>query len=243
MTPVNSSPRFISRSTLGTILVIVLALIAAGLVIFLVKKNRESPSSCTQKSTVTYLGDSYTNGTDMDTGPTKRFPYLVSKALNVQYKVLGYNGAGYAVAGPKPFNTTFPEAATKVPVNSSVVVVFGSRNDRMPYAVVYKAALSTYQKLRATVPNAAIIVIGPPWINNKPNDQILSDRNAVRAAAKEAGLQFVDPLALGWFANPSEISDGKNFRIGADHIHPTDAGHAYLASKILPFVKKDLCRG
>lgn len=237
------SSRRPSRRTMGTVLLLVLALAIAGLLYLVTEKRQPAANSCPKSSFVTWLGDSYTNGTDMDTGADKRFPYLVSHALDVDYKVLGYNGSGYVARGPKPFNVTFPEAALKVSPKSSVVVVFGSRNDLASYTTVYQAARTTFQNLALTAPAAKVIVIGPPWINNKPNSQILSDRAAVRAAAMVAKLQFVDPLALGWFAKPSEISDGKNFRIGSDHIHPTDAGHAYLAAKMEPYVKADLCRG
>lgn len=231
------------RVAFSTALVLVLVIAVGGLLYLVQRKNASSPTkSCSANAVVTFLGDSYTNGTDMDSGAAKRFPALIGNSLRVEHKVMGYNGSGYTVRGPKPFNVTFPEAAANVAADSSIVVVFGSRNDKLPYQSVYDGAVKTYQKLRSTVPNAKVIVIGPPWINNKPNPQILSDRKAVQAAAKTAGLQFVDPIARGWFAQPSEISDGKNFRIGSDHVHPTDAGHAYLADKIKPYVKQNLCR-
>ncbi|HEY2195803.1 MAG TPA: hypothetical protein VGH76_26375 [Actinomycetospora sp.] len=45
----------------------------------------------------------------------------------------------------------------------------------------------------------------------------------VGAAARAAGLPYVDAIAEGWF------TDAQASLIGADHIHPTWAGHARIA--------------
>ena len=42
-----------------------------------------------------------------------------------------------------------------------------------------------------------------------------------------AGAAFVDPIAERWFV-------GQPGLIGADGVHPTDAGHEYMADKIAP---------
>jgi lysophospholipase L1-like esterase len=55
----------------------------------------------------------------------------------------------------------------------------------------------------------------------------------VSAAAAAAGATFVDPLADRWFVGHPEL-------IGADHVHPTDAGHAYMAGLIRPAIEKAL---
>jgi lysophospholipase L1-like esterase len=44
----------------------------------------------------------------------------------------------------------------------------------------------------------------------------------------------VDPLAEGWFTG----SDSG--LIGADRVHPTDDGHAYLARLIAPDIEREL---
>ena len=45
--------------------------------------------------------------------------------------------------------------------------------------------------------------------------------------------EFVDPLAEGWFVGRPDL-------IGADGVHPNDAGHAYLAEKIAPLIRSQL---
>ena len=47
--------------------------------------------------------------------------------------------------------------------------------------------------------------------------------------AHAVGAEFVDPIADRWFVDRPDL-------IGADGVHPTDAGHAYMADKIVPLV-------
>ncbi|MGA7055683.1 MAG: SGNH/GDSL hydrolase family protein, partial [Mycobacterium sp.] len=44
---------------------------------------------------------------------------------------------------------------------------------------------------------------------------------------------FVDPIGDRWFVDRPDL-------IGADGVHPTDAGHAYLAAKIAPLIRMQL---
>lgn len=51
--------------------------------------------------------------------------------------------------------------------------------------------------------------------------------------AQLAGATFVDPIAARWFVSRPDL-------IGADGVHPTDAGHAYMAGKIAPLIGTQL---
>ena len=48
-----------------------------------------------------------------------------------------------------------------------------------------------------------------------------------------AGATFVDPIAERWFVDRPDL-------IGRDGVHPTDAGHAYMADKIAPLIGAEL---
>ena len=48
---------------------------------------------------------------------------------------------------------------------------------------------------------------------------MLQIRDVLSAAAAAAGAAFVDPIADRWFVDRPDL-------IGADGVHPTDAGHA-----------------
>ena len=62
-----------------------------------------------------------------------------------------------------------------------------------------------------------------------------SPRSATSARSCWCGAEpdVVDPLADGWFVGRPEF-------IGADGVHPTDAGHAYMADKIVPLIRAQL---
>jgi len=47
------------------------------------------------------------------------------------------------------------------------------------------------------------------------------------------GAAFVDPIAEGWFVGRPDL-------IGADGVHPTDAGHLYMAERIAPQIYRQL---
>ena len=71
------------------------------------------------------------------------------------------------------------------------------------------------------------------WVDADPPDYIRADRDAVEAAAR-AGRRR--PSSIRW---PTGWFTGWAGRfIGAGSIHPTDAGHRYLAGLLLPRIEK-----
>lgn len=60
---------------------------------------------------------------------------------------------------------------------------------------------------------------------------IINDNAAIAAAASATGVGYFDAAAAGWFADAPDL-------IGADGVHPTDDGHAYLAEKMLPLFEQ-----
>jgi lysophospholipase L1-like esterase len=58
---------------------------------------------------------------------------------------------------------------------------------------------------------------------------VLRIRDILAYQAKNVGASFVDPIAQRWFVGRPDL-------IGKDGVHPTDAGHVYLADKIAPLI-------
>jgi lysophospholipase L1-like esterase len=115
-----------------------------------------------------------------------------------------------------------------------LVVFFGSRNDQGVDPVsLWTMANTNFDLARRTAPGARLLVIGPPWPTADVPASVLQIRDILGAAARTAGATFVDPLAEGWFVGRPEL-------IGADGVHPTDAGHAYMADKIAPLIRAQL---
>ena len=62
---------------------------------------------------------------------------------------------------------------------------------------------------------------------------MLTIRDSLRRQALAAGAVFIDPIAEGWFVGRPDL-------IGGDGVHPTDAGHAYMAERIAPLIYDQL---
>ena len=58
---------------------------------------------------------------------------------------------------------------------------------------------------------------------------VLQIRDVLHAQARAVGATFIDPIAERWFVGRPDL-------IGEDGVHPTDAGHAYMADKIAPLI-------
>lgn len=214
----------------------------------------QGPDACsTNPRPITFIGDSLTEGTGNDSGATSRFPVIIGRELVVPVRVLASNGSGYVQVGPADSAQSFPDQAADVAADTGLVVILGSRNDmyiggqdseltQEKLDRIERAARLTYKRVRDNAPQADILVIGPPWINPEPSWRIRAVRNAVARAAKAEGMDWVDPLEEGWFAEKKDqLPDGRSRLIADDRIHPNDDGHAYLAGKLLPLISKKVC--
>ncbi|HEX4896802.1 MAG TPA: hypothetical protein VFV53_00425, partial [Candidatus Limnocylindrales bacterium] len=81
--------------------------------------------------------------------------------------------------------------------------------------------------------DAILVVIGPIWYDGSPVPSIVALRDHLRAASAATGALFIDPIAGRWFA-------GSNHQlIGADGVHPTNAGHRHIARLVLAALGAD----
>ena len=97
----------------------------------------------------------------------------------------------------------------------------------MPAEELQPAVRQTLDAARAAAPMAKIVVIGPAWTEPDPPPNVLQTRDVIRTEAELTEAIFVDPIAEAWFIDRPDL-------IGPDGIHPTNAGHAYVADKIAP---------
>ncbi len=191
-------------------------------------------------SRVAVVSDSYTTGTDeggwgAQNWTVQAWRMLARRGIDVSADVAAEGRAGYGTRGDHGhiFGELTPRA---VKPDDDLVVFFGSRNDQGVSPLVLSAqALGCYRYVRAVAPNATLLVIGPPWPTADPPPAILEIRDLLHAAATSVGAAFVDPIAERWFVDHPEL-------IGADGVHPTDAGHLYLAAEIAPLIGARLPR-
>lgn len=189
---------------------------------------------------VAVIGDSYTTGsTEGGQGPNGWAPRVWQSLTTQGYRlapdVAAEGGAGYAVRGNRGslFGDLTPRA---VRPDDTLVVFFGSRNDlHADPKVVAANAGAAFALARRTAPGARLLVIGPPWTGADVPPDVLRIRDALHAQALAQGAAFYDPLIAGWFF-------GTPWLIGHDGVHPTDAGHAFLADRIAPLIAGQLSR-
>jgi lysophospholipase L1-like esterase len=189
---------------------------------------------------IAVVGDSYTTGGDLGGLGSKGWTsnawrLLAQQRIPVTADVAAEGGAGYGTRGDH--GSVFEDlTADAVKPSDALVVYFGSRNDQgVDPTQLSILAWGTFQLAHRTAPSARFLVIGPPWPTADPPDDVLRIRDALKYQAGVAGATFIDPIAAGWFVGKPEL-------IGKDGIHPTDAGHAYMAEKIAPLIGAQLSR-
>jgi lysophospholipase L1-like esterase len=189
---------------------------------------------------VAVIGDSYTAGTDEGgLGPKSwtalAWQALAARGVRISADVAAEGRAGYGMRGDH--GSVFEDlTARAVKPDDALVVFFGSRNDqRVDPAQLDQRARATFDLARRLAPTARFLVIGAPWPTADVPDWVLRIRDVLNAAARAAGAAFVDPIGDHWFVDRPDL-------IGADGVHPNDAGHEYLAEKIAPLIRAQLSR-
>ena len=185
------------------------------------------------------IGDSYVGGSDEGGYGDANWTKIVgsrfySESRPVDMNVTAVPGAGYITRGPD--KATFAEAATSnLRSSADLVLVFGSRNDgKQDTATMTAAANDLFAKIRERAPHAKLLVVGPAWVNENVPDNIIANTRVMSDVAGAAGADFISPLNERWFFG----ADAK--LIGADGVHPTDAGHQYMAEKMFALISKTL---
>ena len=187
---------------------------------------------------IAVIGDSYTTGSDEGgTGTqgwtTQAWRALAQHGIAVTPTVAAEGGAGYCTRGNR--GSVFEDLTVRgVKPSDALVVFFGSRNDKDVDPTRLSIAMyGTLKLARQIAQSAKFLVVGPPWPTADPPPTIQRVRDVLGYQAELAGATFVDPIAARWFVGKPEL-------IGADGVHPTDAGHSYMADKLAPLIGAQL---
>ncbi|UCZ91849.1 SGNH/GDSL hydrolase family protein [Gordonia sp. WA4-43] len=192
-------------------------------------------------TTILVIGDSVTEGTDYGGRGAANWTALVQSDLSeessnscpILLRVSGRGGSGYATTGTR--KTTFgSETERLLTPDVSAVVYVGSGNDLSQLSSDYvNSVVQTVDLVHDHNPDASVLIVGPSWIHNGPVPaEYLRANELLANAARRADALFVDPIASGWFDDAP-----KTGIVGADGRHPTDAGHAIIASRMRPILK------
>lgn len=163
-----------------------------------------------------FIGDSYTAGTHN----AVTWPEIVAASEKWAPSNVAVGGSGYANAAGNTFLAQVPA----IKVVPDVIIVAGSRNDTFTPDKVAPAAAALFAELKKVAPKAKIVVIGPIWDSTAPMPGVYAANEALRGAAADAGLAFVDALAENWLSSPSLVQ--------GDQVHPNDAGQKVIAQRV-----------
>lgn len=196
---------------------------------------------------VAVFGDSWVEGA-LGVAEQSLWPNVLGRLLGVPAVArMGQGGTGYIAEVPawnaKPYTdpTRLARLATYKP---DLIIVQGSQNDDTASATaVGTAAAGMYAWLAEALPDAQLVVIGPPRLNGAPPAGRLANRDALAAACAAAPnvLGFVDqigtdPATTGWITGTgrtdAKTGDGNaDVVMGSDSAHMTAEGHAFFARR------------
>jgi lysophospholipase L1-like esterase len=179
-----------------------------------------------------FLGDSYTSGyLGVGEGPDG-WPAIVSGSAGWRMVNLAEPGIGFVNPGwTTPVRTQVAEAVRLEP--DVVVLAAGHNDEHYGTDRTARAADTVLDELGVGLPGAVLVVIGPIWYDGGPVATIVALRDHLRARTAATGALFIDPIAGRWFA-------GSNHQlIGADGVHPTNAGHRHIARLVLAALAAD----
>ncbi|RSS97251.1 SGNH/GDSL hydrolase family protein [Streptomyces sp. WAC05292] len=163
---------------------------------------------------------------------------------------------GYVAAG------TFANFGTRaevdvIPWAPDRLVIWGGYNDASSnQAQIAAAAATLFDRIKTALPRCQVFVIGCWSPTGNPAASLVNTTNTLRTAAANARFPFVSPQtgqiydASGtlvathgpWITGTGNTgalqADGNaDLYIGSDGVHATDAGHIYLARRILGFLR------
>ena len=194
----------------------------------------QAPLGNQKPKKVVAIGDSFTESTAFgDAGANSWnqavFRQLRKRGVDINAESSGEAGSGYVARGIR--ETTFGEEARKlVDPDDDLVIIFGGSGDAPEQPESVEAAVSeTFLLVRNASPHAKLIVVGPASPGADPAPGVIRVRDIIRDETVKAGATFVDPIADKWFVrDPTLIRENGS---------PTDAGHAYIAERLLPVMQ------
>jgi len=179
------------------------------------------------------FGDSWTAG--YTANPlSKGYAFSTIEALQLDGDVQGGPGTGYL--NPGQAGTTFSQRFATLPADPELdlLIIQGSVNDQNADKSTLGAVVDKLiADAKAKFPTADLVILGPAPSDAPANPGIIQLDDIIRNRAKLASVHYISPLAEEWIttANEEQVIDQKTQ-------HPSNDGHAYLASKLVDSLKK-----
>ena len=197
----------------------------------------QAPLGNQKPKKVVAIGDSSTESTAFGDAGANSWNQVVVRQLrkrgvNINAESSGEAGSGYVARGIR--GTNFGEEARRLlEPDDDLVIIFGGSGESLETPESMEAAVSdTFLLVRKASPRAKLIVAGPASPVADPAPGVTRVRDIVRDEAAKIDATFVDPIADRWYVdNPALIREDGS---------PTDAGHAYIAERLLPVIQRVL---
>lgn len=199
-----------------------------------------SDGQAQRPSVVAFLGDSYTAGIGTT---TKDQTYAAFTAQELGWQVIVAGQAGTGLLAPGHDDNTFERLYEKQlawrPAPDMVVIAGGHNDWPYPPQLEQTAATKLMGRLRQRWPSTHLVMVGPMWGSADPRTEALSIRDALKSAAKEESVPFIDPLAEHWVTGSRDSGTGNapTYILG-DDTHPNRAGHWYFADRLAADLRK-----
>lgn len=187
------------------------------------------------------MGDSITGGSDENTGSgagtwAHRFARLLGYTDYWNHSI---GGTGYVAAGG---DVVFGDRVDGdvIAYAPDRIIIAGGVNDAAAWAGVPNAAREVFRAV-STGLDAYTVVMGCYSSQAVPSDGQTAVDEALRAEARAARLPFISPLTGGVYDASGALlaltgqwitQANRAGYVGADGVHPTDAGHEYIAHRM-----------
>jgi lysophospholipase L1-like esterase len=174
---------------------------------------------------VAFYGDSYTKGSAASS-PAVRWSSLVAQAEGWTEYNAGYPGLGFVRKRDKVGDVT----ADVIAQHPEVLIVALGINDNFEWTgneqAIQEAILPEFQRLRDGLPGTRIIVVEPWWYTAERPASVEQIIGWVHDAADTIGADYISGASHWLDEDPATW-------ISADGLHPSDAGYAHLAQRML----------
>lgn len=157
----------------------------------------------------------------------------------------GRGGTGYITAGSYATLANRVAADVVAWVPNRLIVWAGYNDSSGSQGDIATAAASLFSTISTGLPSCEVYVIGCWSPSGSPAASLTNTDATLRTAAAAAGFNFISPITGSVYNTAGTlvttqgawITAANVAYIGADSIHPTDAGHIYLSRRIVSSIR------
>ncbi|MFE5673832.1 SGNH/GDSL hydrolase family protein [Streptomyces erythrochromogenes] len=195
------------------------------------------------------LGDSISDGSAQNTGGgAGTWVQRAARLLGTtDVWEQGRGGTGYVIPGS--WATFGSRAAVDIiaPAPDRLIIWGGYNDASSDQTAIRTAALTLYGQITSSLPACETVVLGCWAPTGTPANSLIATDETLRSAAATAGLPFVSPItgtaynAAGQAVathGPWITAGNAAAYVGADNVHPNDAGHLYLSRRIVAALRE-----